>query len=239
MPANWPAGALVVALLTLASIASRKIDIPGGLVGGLLAACIFLGTGLGGLLLLGGFFILGSVASKFGLRKKIKMGLAQENSGKRGVRHALANGGVAAAMGLAAWSFPASASLYGVMLAASLALAAADTCASELGNIYGTKYVDVLSFKPGKRGEDGVISPQGTLLGALAAVLIAALYLAAGGTWIGALLATAAGCFGNLVDSVLGATLQRRGYMTNDTVNFANTLAAALFSALFLYNGFG
>jgi len=37
----------------------------------------------------------------------------------------------------------------------------------------------------------------------------------------------AAGLVGMLMDSVLGATLQRRGRMNNETVNLVGTLAAA------------
>ncbi|MBL7993063.1 MAG: TIGR00297 family protein, partial [Candidatus Kapabacteria bacterium] len=41
-----------------------------------------------------------------------------------------------------------------------------------------------------------------------------------------------------LMDSVLGATLQRRGLMTNHSVNFTATLFGALF-VLFFYLKFG
>jgi len=37
----------------------------------------------------------------------------------------------------------------------------------------------------------------------------------------------AAGVFGMLVDSLLGAALQRRGWMNNEAVNFCGTLMAA------------
>jgi uncharacterized membrane protein len=37
-----------------------------------------------------------------------------------------------------------------------------------------------------------------------------------------------AGTAGNLADSVLGATLERRGVLDNNTVNFLNTLTGAL-----------
>jgi uncharacterized membrane protein len=41
-----------------------------------------------------------------------------------------------------------------------------------------------------------------------------------------------AGTIGNLSDSVLGATLERKGIIPNDVVNFFNTLVAALFLLL-------
>jgi len=42
---------------------------------------------------------------------------------------------------------------------------------------------------------------------------------------------TAAGTVGGIVDSLLGATLERRGLLNNDGVNFTNTLAGALAAA--------
>jgi len=39
-----------------------------------------------------------------------------------------------------------------------------------------------------------------------------------------------AGIFGLLFDSVLGATLERRGWLNNDSVNFLSTLSAAAFA---------
>ncbi len=229
-PASWPMGLAAVLLLTVFSIASRKIDVPGGLTGGVLAFAIFLGGGLAGVLLLFCFFVLGSAASHWKRKEKGRMGLAQENRGIRSVRHAVSNGGVAAGCGFLAWCYPQYQGLCFAMLAASLASATADTLASELGNIYGRRFVNILSFRPDKRGLDGVISLEGSLLGALGAVIIAAIFFAASdASWMIALGVAVGGVFGNTLDSVLGASLQRNGYMTNDTVNFANTLGGALF----------
>ena len=42
-------------------------------------------------------------------------------------------------------------------------------------------------------------------------------------------LAAPGAIFGLLFDSVLGATLERKGLLNNDAVNFISTLSAALF----------
>jgi uncharacterized membrane protein len=41
-----------------------------------------------------------------------------------------------------------------------------------------------------------------------------------------------AGIFGNLCDSILGASLERKQFIGNNTVNFLNTLFAAIFALL-------
>ncbi len=234
LPLNWPTGLAAVLALVVLSIGSRKIDLPGGLCGGLLAWLIFLGWGLSGLLALGLFFGLGSTASHYRWREKAALGAAQEPRGQRSVRHALANGGVAGLCGLLAWLFPEDGPLWGVALFASLASATADTLASEFGTLFGKNFVNILTFKPDRRGYDGVVSLEGTLIGALGALAIAAAFALtqSGFRVFDVALIALAGFWGNYFDSVLGATLQRRGYLTNDTVNFANTAAAALFVLL-------
>jgi uncharacterized membrane protein len=48
-------------------------------------------------------------------------------------------------------------------------------------------------------------------------------------------LCTAAAIFGTLVDSLLGATLERRGLMENNSVNFLSTASAAILAFLFAF----
>ena len=228
LPDNWLTGLVLTLLLTVFSIVSGKIDRIGGIGGGLMAWMIFSGSGLAGLSLLFLFFVLGSLASRFGFGRKEELGLEQENRGQRSLRHAISNGGVAAICGLLGWLHPEQAPFYGLLVAAALASATADTLSSELGNLYGRRFVNVLTLKPDTRGLDGVISLEGTAFGAAGALIIALIYGVAAERPETALVVLIAGLIGNLGDSVLGATLQRRGYMTNDTVNFANTLIAIL-----------
>jgi uncharacterized protein (TIGR00297 family) len=210
------------------SVRAGKLTSAAAATGGALGLLIYLGSGFGGLALLALFFGLGTAASGWRVAEKRRLGLAEENKGRRTAGQVVANAGVAALLGLLAWQVPQYASLAGLMLAGSFAAATADTLSSELGNVYGRRYFNILTFRPDTRGLNGVVSLEGTLLGlAGTAVLAAAYCLGAGwGAAFGWLLV--AGTAGNLMDSVLGATLERRGVLGNNAVNFTNTLTGAL-----------
>jgi uncharacterized membrane protein len=55
-----------------------------------------------------------------------------------------------------------------------------------------------------------------------------------GWNWHYLLIIIIAGTIGNLTDSVLGGTVERKGLVNNNTVNFLNTATAAL-TALLLF----
>jgi uncharacterized protein (TIGR00297 family) len=140
----------------------------------------------------------------------------------------VANAGVAGLLGLLAWQLPRFAPLGQLMLAGSFAAATADTLASELGNLYGRRYYNILTLRPDTRGLNGVVSLEGTALGLAGTAVLAAVYCLyyGWGASYGWLLI--AGTAGNLTDSVLGATLERRGLLNNNAVNSLNTLTGAL-----------
>ena len=145
----------------------------------------------------------------------------------------IANIGIAAAAAVVALVAQQPAGL--VASAAALAEAAADTTSSEVGQAVSDSAYLITSFLRVPVGTDGGISVAGTLAGIAAAVVVAVVCRATrviAPHWL--LPVAAAGALGMIVDSFLGATLERRRRLNNDAVNFLSTIAAALFS-LFLY----
>ncbi|QNF31586.1 DUF92 domain-containing protein [Adhaeribacter swui] len=227
----WVVGFLILGMWL--SVVTRKLTVAGAFTGGALGIAIFLGTGYVGLIMLGVFFVLGTLATSWKLKYKQSLGLAELNKGRRTAGQAFANGGVAAIMGLLAWVFPEHATVYRVMLAAGFAAATADTLSSELGNVYGRRFYHVLTGKKAMRGQNGVISLQGTLLGILGSGIISAIYGFSFGWGTPVLGIVVAGTIGNFFDSILGTTLENRGWLSNNAVNFLNTLVGALAGGAF------
>jgi len=210
------------------SVKKNKLTPAGAIAGGIIGGSIFLGAGFTGFAMLALFFLLGTLATSWKITTKEKLGAAETNKGRRTAGQVIANGGVAGMTGLLSLAFPEQQELFQLMMAASLASATADTLSSELGTVYGRRFYNILSFKPDTRGENGVVSLEGTFLGIIGSLLIAVVYAIGFGTDSGFAKILVAGTFGNLMDSVLGASLERKNYLNNDAVNFINTAFAAL-----------
>ncbi|WP_349318312.1 DUF92 domain-containing protein [Chitinophaga sp. MM2321] len=229
--------ALVLVLLIIVMvicIKTGKLSIPASLAAGLTGLLVYAGAGYTGLGLLGVFFILGTLATSHRKDLKAKIHPDSVHPETRKAGQVFANGGMAALLAIPMIIDPAHATLYGMMMAASLASATADTLSSELGMVYGRNFYNILSFKKEPKGLDGVVSIEGTLIGAAGAFIIAAAYSLSTGFDKRFVIILLAGVIGNLADSVLGASLERKHYINNDVVNFLNTFFAAVI-ALLLY----
>lgn len=218
---------LVMYLILFLSIYKRKLTPAAGVTAFLLGSAV-LTTGLMPALMLVAFFVMGVLASAYGrsIKRHVKNG--QPHSEERNTLQVLCNGGIAGICVLLSFRYPEHLGLYVLLMAGSLAAAAADTVASELGTVLGKRFINVISFRKEERGLDGVISREGTLAGIAAAVVIALIYSAGAGFSLEALYIIAGGATGNYIDSVLGATLQRRGRLSNDAVNAFNTFTGAV-----------
>ncbi|SDT07378.1 TIGR00297 family protein [Mucilaginibacter mallensis] len=193
----------------------RKLTLTGAITGWVVAAVIYTGAGYTSISLLAAFFMLASLATK-------------GKGSKRTSGQVLANGGVSAILGLCACIWPQNQTLFQLMIAGSLASATADTLSSELGTVYGKRFFNIITFKNDERGLDGVISLEGTVIGLAGAAIIAITYCLLKSWGMQLFYIIAAGFMGNIIDSVLGATLERKGFIGNNVVNFLNTTVGAV-----------
>lgn len=223
---------LITCILITCAVASiwlGKLTAVAGVTGIIVGVCIFAGVGYTGIAMLAAFFILGTTATAWGIAEKQRKGLAEPNKGKRTAGQVLANAGIAAILGLLVFIVQQYKDVMVIMIAASFSSAAADTLSSELGNLYGRKFFNILTLKKDTRGLNGVVSLEGTMLGIVGSMFIAFIYSICYGLSHTFLLIVIAGTIGNLCDSLLGATLERKNYLNNNAVNFLNTAVAALF----------
>ena len=191
-----------------------------------------MGAGWTGISLMVCFFILGTGATSWKRKGKEQLGVAEENKGERKASQVVANAGIPALLGLLAFMDASRSAVFHLMLAAAFSSATADTLSSELGSIYGRKFYNILSLKKDKRGLDGVVSLEGFAFGIMGSLVIALVYSLGFGWNQNFIWIVFAGTMGNLADSLLGAALERRKLMSNDVVNFFNTLTAALVGLL-------
>ncbi|MCU1284348.1 MAG: protein of unknown function transrane [Acidobacteriales bacterium] len=118
---------------------------------------------------------------------------------------------------------------------AALAELTADTVSSEVGEALGRPTYLVTTFRHAAPGTNGGISFWGTIFGICAAIAVAATVFAVAPLLTGLWICVLAGTVGMFSDSLLGATLENRGYLNNDAVNLISTAIAAGFAVL-LYN---
>ncbi|HZN04853.1 MAG TPA: DUF92 domain-containing protein [Candidatus Polarisedimenticolia bacterium] len=221
-------GAVVNALLAALFLAVGAVD-RSGAVGGFAVGTLTWGFGgWRAFAILVAFFVLGTLTTRLGRGRKERLGVAQEKRGARSARHAIANCGVAVVLALLT-ATAATPGLFALAFVCAYATAAFDTVSSEVGQAWGGKPVLITTLKRVPIGTDGAVSLLGTLAGLGAAALVGGLAVGLGMVPASLLpLVLLAAFVGSSADSLLGATLERRGLLDNEAVNFSNTLIGAL-----------
>ncbi len=204
----------VVVAVALAAVLLNAIDRRGFLASAAVGFSIIYGGGLPWFVIVAVFFTLGVAFTLYKYGYKKKLGSAQEKGGARNWPNILANGGVASAIAVYNLVNPTPA-LTALFLGA-VSTSAADTVATELGLLSKSK--PRLITHPAKavpHGTSGGVSLLG-ILGALFASIVIGLMALFLGLFPAPLevitLCLVGGFFGATVDSVLGATVQGRGF---------------------------
>jgi uncharacterized protein (TIGR00297 family) len=225
----WALPLAVFANLIVGSAGYRAgtVTVSGTAGGVVLGTVILLFARWQGWLLLLVTFAAAVISSRMGLQRKQSLGIAEERGGRRGAGNAIANTGVAAVAALMA-SLTYAHDLALLAFVAALAAGGSDTVASEIGKAWGRSTYLITSARPVPPGTSGALSLEGTVAGIAAALLLGAVGATLGlipWTLVG-VVATGA-TLGSLAESILGATLEPRGVVNNDVLNFLNTAIAA------------
>ncbi len=181
------------------------------------------------------FFILGGVFTKYKYNYKVNLGIAQEKGGVRTYENVFSNSTAALVLAIACGIYPQHSNLITYAFLGTVATAAGDTLASEIGTTAHQTPRMITNLKTTKTGTDGAVTSLGELAAFGGALAIGILGAAFGFVEqiIPAILITCAGGWGGTnIDSLLGATFQKNGYLSNSGVNFVATAAGALLSAV-------
>jgi uncharacterized protein (TIGR00297 family) len=217
--------AVVTVAFAMLARALRGANRFGAVAGGFACFLLFAGVGPAAFAALAALFAMTWATTRLGYQRKLALGLAERKEG-RTAWQILANL-TAAALSSTAYGATGNRAWLVATLAA-LAEAATDTVASEIGQYRGSRARMITTWKQVPAGTDGGITIVGSIAGLAAGLVIAIIgsvgwMISPAQIWI----PVAAGFAGMLIDSVLGATLQRRGWISNQGVNLVATLAAA------------
>ena len=242
--------ALNTFLLAIATVAPKKLLTRAGQFHGwLLGVIIWASLGWRGYAVVMFYFLLGSGVTRIGKAQKEAEGIAEKRSGARGPENVWGSALTATfcAVGVLALSIfgdtgqmPVPQEVISLLLlgyAASFCTKLSDTCASEIGKAYGKHTFLITTLQPVPRGTEGAVSLEGTIAGIVGSILIALLSWAVGLIDLtGVVFCIIAAFIATNIESVIGATVQSKfEWLTNEVVNFFNTLIGAICAIVLAY----
>lgn len=224
--------ALHTVLLAVAWLSPKKLLTPIGYLNAVVLGIIVWGTlGWRGYLVVMFYFLVGSGFTFVGMAQKEAAGIAEERSGVRGAGNVWGSALTASICAIATLLVDSPGQELLVLgYVASFCTKLADTTASEVGKAYGKTTYLITTLKPVPRGTEGAVSLEGTIAGIAASVVLAVIAWGIGMiAGIDVIWCVLAAFIATTVESLIGATLESRfAWLTNDLVNFINTVIGAL-----------
>jgi len=250
-PNRFTIGVFLSLFIAIISYYSRFLTASGSVAAFLLASTIY---GLGGwqwAVPIVTFFVLSSLLSKSGKKRKEQFENFFEKTSTRDWGQVAANGGIAGILILIQYALP-NKNIFPAYLG-TIAAVTADTWGTEIGVWYGGKTILLSRFKFVEPGTNGGISLSGFIGGTVGASIVSVSAFPWASTERMILITTLSGIIGSLFDSLLGGTLQSKyrcsicnkyterklhcdsatvfvkgiRWMTNDAVNWVCALVGA------------
>lgn len=224
--------------LTLIAYWKGILDIKGSLSAYFIGIIIALFQSIFWLAMLLAFLVTSFIATRYEFDYKMKRDVQEGVKGRRGIGSVFANGIIPTFIAfISFFDTPYfQKEISGVVFLSAIAVATADTFASEIGVLSENAYLIINLKKRVKPGTNGGVSVLGTVSAFLGSLFVASVgwaFLYSTGTLphnvLFAMLPLGIGFLGCQIDSILGATLEDRGYLTKNTVNL---VSIALGSAL-------
>lgn len=205
------------------------------------------------------FLLLGTAVTYMGKSRKEELGIAEGRGGRRGPENLWGAAGAAALCSVLAGLTRTAESRQAELMAdmsssaafpwhfatlcltmafcGAIAAKSADTVSSEIGKAFGSRTYLLTTLQEVQRGTEGGVSLEGTAAGVVAAFATAVLAQGLGllPNNFGLVGVTLAATIANLGESVIGANFQSTSHLTNEQINFFNTLIGATVAAIICY----
>ncbi|MEW6455272.1 MAG: DUF92 domain-containing protein [Acidobacteriota bacterium] len=231
---NFLTGIFINLIFAILGIAIRGVSISGFISGIFVGTGIYTFLGFSGFLILLLFFLIGTVSTKIGLKKKEKLHIAEERKGARSFKNVFGKGFAPLFFSYLAFSY--SKDLFSIAFVSSLATGTFDTASSELGKVFGKETYSILSLKKVTAGEPGGFSLEGTLFGIFSALLISFVSFYIGLINSISILIVLISCLlANFFENIISSTIEVKGIISNEITNFINTLSGGLIS-IFIFS---
>lgn len=179
------------------------------------------------------YFIIGTSVTKVKMSEKEKAGIAEKRNGRRGPENVWGSAATAAIF-CSLIGHGGNDNLLKLAYVSSLATKASDTTASEIGKAFGKNCYRITDLKQVPPGTEGAVSIEGTLAGIIGSILVAVYGIEVGWVegWNQFGVVIISSFIATTIESFLGATIQNNKMITNEFINFINTMVGSLVTIL-------